>query len=398
MTRLLKFITILILSGGLFGQAVAGAIHEAAKNGDVESIKSILAEDPSQLNTQDWLGYTPVNWAANRGQWDAMIFLIEAGADVNAPGLDGCISLHAACNHDHPDMIALLLDKGADQSWKNAWGNIPLHVAAQDGCPKVVALLIARGADINAVSDEGWTPLHYARKCDHPEVTEILIEAGASQTAVDDFGKTPMDYNFKRPPAIPLETARMDEYVGNYSFPGGFYVKVWVDNDRLWLQDYSHDMMYPIGPDSFFCESKAWMVYFGRDEQGAIDSIFLAFLRQTVAAVKTEGEMVSLSPKPRLGLRCREVATKSLSDADRKIAFSDGKPDATAAYVMFVLNGSPADRAGIMLKDIILKFNNIKVASHADLGQQLAGIAAGTEVPVEILRDGEVVTKTVRLE
>ena len=71
-------------------------IHEAAKRGDVATIRQELAEGvPADLLVANrggngwWKDTTPLMWAAMRGTAEAVKVLIEAGADVNASSSDG---------------------------------------------------------------------------------------------------------------------------------------------------------------------------------------------------------------------------------------------------------------------------------------------------------------------
>ena len=47
---------------------VRGAeIHDAAKNGDIEKVKSLLTEKSERMNAKDKNGYTPLHWATTEG-------------------------------------------------------------------------------------------------------------------------------------------------------------------------------------------------------------------------------------------------------------------------------------------------------------------------------------------
>lgn len=63
--------------------ALAEPIVEAAKNGDLLAVKTILANDPSKLNATDENKYTALHWAGMRAHWDVAEFLIEKGAKLN---------------------------------------------------------------------------------------------------------------------------------------------------------------------------------------------------------------------------------------------------------------------------------------------------------------------------
>lgn len=72
----------------------------------------------------------------------------------------------------------------------------------------------------------------------------------------------------------------------------------------------------------------------------------------------------------------------------------------TASYVRVsrVVEGSPADLAGIEAGDLIYQFNDISVLESFDPGmelQNMTGGAAGTEIELTLLRDGESITTSL---
>jgi ankyrin repeat protein len=67
----------------LSGIAAAEPLHEAAKEGDLAKVKSLIAEG-SDANIADENGTTSLHWAADRGYKDVVELLISKGADVNS--------------------------------------------------------------------------------------------------------------------------------------------------------------------------------------------------------------------------------------------------------------------------------------------------------------------------
>lgn len=55
--------------------------------------------------------------------------LIQAGASVNAKGLDNQTPLHDAAVNGHVKVVKLLVERGADVNAKNMKGKTPLDVA-----------------------------------------------------------------------------------------------------------------------------------------------------------------------------------------------------------------------------------------------------------------------------
>ncbi len=59
------------------------------------------------------------------------------------------------------------------------------------------------------------------------------------------------------------------------------------------------------------------------------------------------------------------------------------------ALVTLVQSGQPADRAGLLVEDVIVKYNNKTVEDEATLRDMVSRTAPNTTVPVVVLRDGE---------
>ena len=399
MRRFFAFVGGLILICCLTGNLFAGEIHEAAKDGDLEKVKAIVMADRSRLTAQDKFGYTALNWAATRAKWDVVRYLVDAGADVNALGTDGCTSLHCAAMHSNVAIVGLLIKRGAIVDRKNVWGNTPLHMACQAGNERVATILIFQGADLNAVSSEGWTPLHYAQMSGHTELATNLKKRKASSEIKDSFGKTADEYKFRRPDPIEIDPTKLEDYTGKYSLGGGFLSKVWIEDDKLWVQDYAHHPTYPIGVDSFFCEKQPWTISFTRNGNGEIDSIYFAFLRRTVGGVKVADDFEFVDAKPKFGLATRPLLKTELSYSTLKDIYRlESVSDTVAAYVTFVLENTPADRAGIRQGDIILTFNNVKIMNSDKLHKIVGEVEEGAKVPVEILRRGNINNLIVNFE
>jgi ankyrin repeat protein len=71
-------------------------IHDAAKAGNLEGIKHILATRPADLSKLDEQGNTPLMWASEKGQQAAAKLLIAKGADVNQQNAEGFTALYSA--------------------------------------------------------------------------------------------------------------------------------------------------------------------------------------------------------------------------------------------------------------------------------------------------------------
>jgi hypothetical protein len=258
----------------------------ASKAGRMETVRSLLSSDPGGFDVPDETGYTPLRWAAIRGEGQVAKLLLEAGAHPNSVGADGGTPLHGAAHHDDPAMMTALLEAGGDVTIQNRWGRTPLHVAARRGCLQVAALLLEAGADPNATTVEGWTPLGVANRGGHPEMAELLERRGADPGQADQDGLLPGDVVLERGEPTSLSRRILDEYVGEYDLGGGFGFRVWRIGDAMHLREFAPDEMVPMAVDTFVTVQEPWRVVFLRNEEGAVSGIEVDFLRRTVSARK----------------------------------------------------------------------------------------------------------------
>lgn len=177
-----------------------------------------LAEFKSKgydLNQCDNLNQTPLHWAAQEGQLNAVCLLLSYGVNINNQNINGDTPLHLAVKGAHLEVIKVLIAAGANANIKNSEGNSPLfyaehldhepeivflllesaeqstlptnslgqcllHKAAEFGITDLICQLLDRQYDINIVDNQGKTPLHIA--CENGQETAVkwLINFGAN--------------------------------------------------------------------------------------------------------------------------------------------------------------------------------------------------------------------------
>ena len=159
-----------------------GQLIDAARNGDVEAVRSLLAEG-ADVNTTPGDGMTALHWAAERSHVAVSDLLLSAGAAVEAKTrIGGYTPLHLASRSGNGPIVSALLDAGADlHATTTHSGVTQLHLAAAavDGAEAVTALL-RRGAEVDArEASSGQTPLMFAAAYNRTEAVVALLEHGA---------------------------------------------------------------------------------------------------------------------------------------------------------------------------------------------------------------------------
>ena len=90
-----------------------------------------------------------IYYASQAGLLKPLKILIEAGADVNAPGGYYGNALQAASYEGHREVIDVLLDKGADVNVHGGRFGTALQAAACNGHKEIVHILLDAGADVD---------------------------------------------------------------------------------------------------------------------------------------------------------------------------------------------------------------------------------------------------------
>lgn len=127
----------------------------AARFGDLDRVKSLVAAEPELVDVKDDEGFLPLHWAAR---------------------------------FDHREIAEFLLTNGAEVDGRESHEMTPLHIAASSSSEDVAALLIEHGADVNARDNNGDTPLDFAAFANYsregiaatlPPMFHLLREKGA---------------------------------------------------------------------------------------------------------------------------------------------------------------------------------------------------------------------------
>uniref|UniRef100_A0A8C8DTR2 Poly [ADP-ribose] polymerase n=1 Tax=Oryzias sinensis TaxID=183150 RepID=A0A8C8DTR2_9TELE len=146
---------------------------EAAKAGDLDTIKSLCT--PQNVNCRDLEGRhsTPLHFAAGYNRVSVVEYLLHHGADVHAKDKGGLVPLHNACSYGHYEVAELLVRHGASVNVADLWKFTPLHEAAAKGKYEICKLLLKHGADPTKKNRDGNTPLDLVKDGD-TDIQDLL--------------------------------------------------------------------------------------------------------------------------------------------------------------------------------------------------------------------------------
>ena len=198
---------------------------DAAKNGDLDTIKRLLEINHVDVNCQNSYGITALLMASITGHHDVVDFLAGNGAYINAMDNRGSTALiyasqnghfkvverlakrgayinmtekrppektalMKASENGHLDVVEFLVDKGGYVNKMDKIGETALESASQNGHLNVVEFLAGKGADINKKDKPGRTALMSASRNGHVNVVKFLVDKGADVNVQDKYGST----------------------------------------------------------------------------------------------------------------------------------------------------------------------------------------------------------------
>jgi ankyrin repeat protein len=159
---------------------------EAEQRDMVNALLRYGAEANSRNNK-----YISLIKAAKLDNFNLVLRLIEAGADVNARNAYGVTALFYPAMSGNREIAKLLLEYGANVNdalleplVESAFNNTTvLMLAVLFGHTDIVTLLIKAGADVNKLNDQDESALVLALRNNKSEIADILRQAGALEPA-----------------------------------------------------------------------------------------------------------------------------------------------------------------------------------------------------------------------
>lgn len=193
------------------------ALHRAALLNSLE-VGQVLIAHGADVNARQFLGATPLLFAASAGYGRLINLLLQSGADIGATTTIGQSAVCMAAQQGHLDIVKLLEAHGAslndEQALSEATSNQRTDIVryllehhqsqrAKDGALRfaitaadprsdstsleLVSMLLAAGADVNNTGTAAVsTPLMLVKR---PELRTLLLEHGARDAAASPGGK-----------------------------------------------------------------------------------------------------------------------------------------------------------------------------------------------------------------
>ncbi|KAK3281271.1 hypothetical protein CYMTET_10925 [Cymbomonas tetramitiformis] len=150
---------------------------EHAKGGELGNMKIALGRNGALLNyTGPGIGHTALHWAAAKGELGTLLWLLRAGADVDAVNSSDSTPLHAACANGQAEAArALILAGGCSMTKKDENGDLPTNLARQRAKELLPVLRAAELASaLREQPEASW---------DAEQMRELLTTAEVPQSA-----------------------------------------------------------------------------------------------------------------------------------------------------------------------------------------------------------------------
>lgn len=113
----------------------------ASINGNMPVVKSLVEQRQAQINH---IGWTPLHYAASRGQMEVAEYLILKGATIDSLSQSNTTPLMMAVISGNESLIKLLLDKGANLKLRNDQGFSAIDIAIIYEKPWIAEALSSR--------------------------------------------------------------------------------------------------------------------------------------------------------------------------------------------------------------------------------------------------------------
>ncbi len=173
------------------------ALMAASFAGKIDAVK-FLIEHKADVNAIDSDELTAFYHAFAAGKHAVAIFLKEHGASISGMQykMDSWL-LEVISREEDVTVIADIIKCGADANAKSSIDGMTLlgvlTKSSNKNCVEVAKVLIAAKADVNTPDRNGMTPLMNACHFGEVKLAELLVDSGADVTAKSNTGRTAFD-------------------------------------------------------------------------------------------------------------------------------------------------------------------------------------------------------------
>lgn len=170
----------------------------AAQQGDVNTLKACL-ENGVDINCTNRQGRTAITLASLNKQYEAVSFLISAGADIDKQDETCFNPFLLSCLNNDLTLLRIVLPANPDLNRLTRFGGVGITPASEKGHVEIVRELLTKTEiNFNHTNFVGWTPLLEAIVLNdggekQQEIVKLLLDHGANPHMTDKYGKTPLE-------------------------------------------------------------------------------------------------------------------------------------------------------------------------------------------------------------
>ena len=156
------------------------------------NVSKVLVETGVDINYKTPEGRTAISYAAETGDRQVFNYLLDQGANLPEHGTYGAIrSIEIGLRGGNVKCLDYYLKEGLDIRFENKAKMTLAHFASESNSPELLIRLKNLKAPLNNRDLYGWTPLHTAAFNGNLQIVKLLIEAGLDKDARTIDGKTP---------------------------------------------------------------------------------------------------------------------------------------------------------------------------------------------------------------
>ncbi|MFO8087602.1 MAG: ankyrin repeat domain-containing protein [Bacteroidales bacterium] len=197
MQRLGLIFILIFVSIHIFGQSEKNdsldyALMDAAWEGDIDSVVYLLKAGADVNAKNDYSSETPLIYAAQQGNTDIVKILLHNGADPEIIPRNDEPAMIRATALGYMDVVEEIIRYGGDVNQRGKNNRTALHYASTYGHYFLVDMLLYYGALPDARARYDVTPLMNAINAGQPSVAELLIRKGAKANLSNSEGYTPL--------------------------------------------------------------------------------------------------------------------------------------------------------------------------------------------------------------